>query len=109
MGHVVSKNENLLDHDKVVVHSTNSKVEDLQFEGDEVIVTVPLGVLKQQLISFDPPLGPKYDQTIDSYSVAALSKTFMEFDEVVLPKDNDQFVFYPAPDSDNDHPCLNHA
>jgi polyamine oxidase len=33
----------------------------------------------------------------------------MEFDEVFWLKDNDQFVLYPAPDSDNDHPCLDHA
>jgi polyamine oxidase len=74
MGHVVSKIENLVDHDKVVLHSTNSKGEDLQYEGDAVIVTVPLGVLKQRMISFDPPLGPKYDQAVDKYSVAALGK-----------------------------------
>ena len=44
-----------IDHggDEVVVHPNGETL-----EGDRVIVTVPLGVLKAGTLSFDPPLGP---------------------------------------------------
>jgi len=62
-----------------------------------VIVTVPLGVLRRNMISFNPPLPSDIAKGISSFSYGALGKVFVEFDEVFWPKDNDQFIYYPSP------------
>lgn len=49
---------------------------------DAVIVTVPLGVLKQQRIAFSPPLPEAKQTAIDRLGYGLLDKLYMQFDEV---------------------------
>ncbi|KAI9737630.1 MAG: hypothetical protein M1818_005634 [Claussenomyces sp. TS43310] len=84
-------------HDEsVVVHSVNGGQSN-SYTADAVIVTVPLGVLRRNMITFDPPLPLAIQTGIKSFSYGALGKVFVEFSEVFWSKDNDQFVYYPSP------------
>jgi polyamine oxidase len=56
-----------------------------------------LGVLRHGLIPFSPALPEDVQDGIDKFSYAALGKVFFEFSEVFWSKDNDQFMYYPAP------------
>ena len=47
-----------------------------------MIVTVPLGVLKAQTISFDPPLPADHLGAIDRLGMGLLNKVYLQFDEV---------------------------
>ncbi|MFA8387112.1 MAG: FAD-dependent oxidoreductase [Pelagibaca sp.] len=49
---------------------------------DAVIVTVPLGVLKQQRIAFSPPLPVAKQTAIDRLGFGLLDKLYLKFDEV---------------------------
>ncbi|KHJ30735.1 putative amine oxidase [Erysiphe necator] len=79
---------------KVSVISQNST-----FTGDAVIVTVPLGCLRQNHILFTPPLPKSIQAGINAFSYGALGKIFVEFESVFWPEENDQFIFYPTPPS----------
>lgn len=65
--------------------------------GDAVVVTVPLGALHHQLITFDPQLPDDIHQGFSRLSYGALGKVFFEFSEVFWSKDNDQIIYYPSP------------
>ncbi|KAF7554072.1 hypothetical protein G7Z17_g3150 [Cylindrodendrum hubeiense] len=67
------------------------------FTADAVIMTTPLGVLRHKLVDFSPSLPEDIRLGIDRFSYAALGKVFFEFAEVFWSKDNDQFMYYPAP------------
>ncbi len=54
-----------------------------------VVVTVPLGVLKQQGIAFVPLLPRGHDVAIDRLGMGVLSKTFLRFDAPFWPVDMD--------------------
>lgn len=81
------------------------------FEADAVIVTAPLGVLKQNFIKFEPDMPQQYYDALDKYTYAALGKLFFEFDEVFWPKERDQIIFYPFPKDlqSKTEPVLNNA
>jgi polyamine oxidase len=49
--------------------------------GSHVIVTVPLGVLKAQTITFDPPLPAAKLRGIDNVGVGVVEKVILTFDE----------------------------
>ena len=51
------------------------------FLGTQVIVTVPLGVLKAGAITFDPPLPENKLETIDRLDMGNLEKIVLVFDE----------------------------
>ena len=57
------------------------------FEATGVIVTVPLGVLKEELISFDPALPFRKRSAIASLKMGVLNKTCLLFDEVFWDRD----------------------
>lgn len=59
-------------------------------EADAVISTLPLGVLRQGLVAFDPPLPEDMQTAIAQFGYGALGKVFFEFDDVFWSKDNDQ-------------------
>lgn len=48
----------------------------------QVVITVPLGVLKKQYISFTPPLPQRKQAVIDRLGMGVLNKTYLLFDEV---------------------------
>ena len=54
-----------------------------------VVVTVPLGVLKAQAITFEPGLPVRHEQAIDRLGMGVLSKTFLRFDEPFWPVHQD--------------------
>jgi monoamine oxidase len=54
-----------------------------------VVVTVPLGVLKHEGITFDPPLPAAHAQAVYRLGVGMLSKTSLLFDEPFWPVDLD--------------------
>ncbi|MFT4837679.1 MAG: polyamine oxidase [Nonlabens sp.] len=57
------------------------------WEADAVIVTVPLGVLQHDVISFDPPLPAATRAAIDRLGMGHLSKVYLRFDEVFWDED----------------------
>jgi polyamine oxidase len=77
--------------------STVVQTQNAAYVADAVIVTVPLGCLRRNMISFSPPIPASIQHGINSFSYGALGKVFVEFSEVFWPKDNDQFIYYPSP------------
>ncbi|MEM1051196.1 MAG: FAD-dependent oxidoreductase [Pseudomonadota bacterium] len=69
------------------VDRTDSAVQ-LGFAGDKVhtcdavIITVPLGVLKRDIIQFSPPLPKPKQQAIKRIGMGVLDKLYLRFDEV---------------------------
>jgi monoamine oxidase len=55
---------------------------DRVWEADAVIVTVPLGVLKSQSITFEPALPAKYTNALNQLEMGLLDRCVMKFDEV---------------------------
>ncbi|KAH6710652.1 flavin-containing amine oxidase-like protein [Leptodontidium sp. MPI-SDFR-AT-0119] len=92
MGEVVTDINWGTTDNSIVVHSQKGT-----YTADAVIVTVPLGCLRRNMINFSPPMPPSIQEGITSFSYGALGKVFVEFSEVFWPKDNDQFIYYPSP------------
>ncbi len=63
---------------------------------DQVIVTVPLGVLKKGTIKFDPPLSKKKTQSIDKLGMGTLDKLYLLFEE---PFWDDKFTWIGTPEN----------
>ena len=57
------------------------------FAADRVIVTVPLGILKSGLLSFEPPLPDSKQESIDALGMGVLNRTSLLFDEVFWKPD----------------------
>jgi len=85
------------EHNPCVVHTTTEEGESSTFVADAVICTLPLGVLKHNLVEFSPGLPKNLALGIDNLGYGALGKIFVEFESVFWPKDNDQFIYYPEP------------
>lgn len=58
-------------------------------EASDVIVTVPLGVLKTNAITFDPPLPEPVRRAVDRLGMGLLNKHWLRFDTVRWPRDID--------------------
>ncbi|MEM7568558.1 MAG: FAD-dependent oxidoreductase [Pseudomonadota bacterium] len=54
---------------------------------DAVIITLPLGVLKQGSVTFDPPLPEKKQIAIDRLGFGLLDKLYLAYDEVYWDRD----------------------
>jgi monoamine oxidase len=54
---------------------------------DAVIVTVPLGVLKQNIISFEPALPQEKQNAISRMGMGTLDKLYLKFEEPFWDKD----------------------
>jgi monoamine oxidase len=52
------------------------------FSGKKAIVTFPLGVLKQAVVKFDPPLPESKQSAIDRLDMGVLNKVYLKFSEV---------------------------
>ncbi len=73
------------------------------FQGDAVIVTVPLGVLKAGIPHFDPPLGEEKQQALDRIGYGdegVLNKICLKFPRRFWPTECDRFLLLPE-----DTPC----
>ena len=53
-----------------------------RFEADRVVITLPLGVLRNGLVSFSPPLPPAKRQAIADLKMGVLNKTCLLFEDV---------------------------
>lgn len=59
-------------------------------DADAVVSTLPLGVLKHGLVTFNPPLQDDIQLGISSFGYGALGKVFFRFTDVFWSKENDQ-------------------
>lgn len=57
--------------------------------GDDVLVTVPLGVLKAGTIAFDPPLSQRKQQAVRRLGMGLLNKHWLRFERVFWPPEYD--------------------
>ena len=73
---------------QVILSTTSGK-----YEADHVIVTVPLGVLKKQVIEFVPALPPKKQEAIDKLNMGVLNKIYLKFPHQFWDKNSDQFGY----------------
>ncbi|WP_153806672.1 FAD-dependent oxidoreductase [Nocardia sp. SYP-A9097] len=66
----------------IAIHESSVRVETDQgsFSADRVLVTVPLGVLKTDAITFDPPLPAAKQQAIRTLGMGLYNKLFLRFD-----------------------------
>jgi monoamine oxidase len=64
---------------------------------DAAVITVPLGVLKSDAITFEPPLPQAKRDAIARVGVGDLTKIILHFDEVFWPAN--QYVFASMPTS----------
>ncbi|GMH38451.1 hypothetical protein BSKO_06335 [Bryopsis sp. KO-2023] len=61
------------------------------FKGDAVLVTIPLGVLKRDLVKFEPPLSERKRGAIQRLGFGVLNKVVILFPEVFWGDRNDMF------------------
>lgn len=66
--------------------------EQTEFTAKHVICTVPLAILQNQLITFDPPLPAEKLQAIASIGSAHIVKIVLEFHEAWWPEDMAQII-----------------
>jgi len=57
-----------------------------EFTADQVIVTLPLGVLQQGSVQFCPPLPEEKQQAIHRLQMGTLNKVVMKFSQVFWPQ-----------------------
>lgn len=74
-------------HNKVKVSTSNGS----DFVGDAVLITVPLGCLKAEMIKFSPPLPAWKYSSIQRLGFGVLNKVVMEFPEVFWDDSVDYF------------------
>ena len=67
--------------DKVVVTDHNG----MRYEADKVIVTVPLKILQNEVISFSPPLSESKLDAIQEAPVWGGIKVFLQFNKIFYP------------------------
>ncbi|MCU0327812.1 MAG: FAD-dependent oxidoreductase [Chitinophagales bacterium] len=73
--------------DKVIVTHNGS-----ESKADYVIVTVPLGVLKKNLIEFSPELPPFKKEAIQKVGINCVNKFLVTFDRIFW--DDEQYIAY---------------
>jgi len=66
------------------------------YEGDAVLVTVPLGVLKENVIMFNPPLPDWKQAAIDRLGFGNLNKVVLCFDKVFWDQNHTLFAHVNA-------------
>lgn len=59
-----------------------------EIDGDRVVITVPLGVLKAGSIKFEPPLPDSKNDAIDSIGFGLLDKVWFVFEEAFWTEDS---------------------
>lgn len=69
--------------------TTNNKV----FFADKAIITIPLGVLKRNIIQFTPNLPNEKNIAINNIGMGVLNKCYLRFEECFWPDDVDWIEF----------------
>ena len=78
----------------VKVYSDNA-----QFHADKIIVTVPLGILKKQSITFNPPLPKDKSKSIQLLAMGVLDKIILKFTNQFWQSDIPSFTFLESHDT----------
>ncbi|KAG0044387.1 hypothetical protein BGZ83_010405 [Gryganskiella cystojenkinii] len=90
--HVVDR----IEYDESTVRiSTNKGV----FVADQIIVTLPLGVLKSNSVTFSPPLPHRKRQAIDRLGFGTMVKVILAFPHCFWPENKHFINFLPIPSS----------
>ncbi|KAF9909531.1 hypothetical protein BX616_011145 [Lobosporangium transversale] len=99
MGPVDIRLEHVVDHiaydESAVKVSTNKGV----FTADIVLVTLPLGVLKSNSVTFSPPLPMNKQTAIKRLGFGTMVKVILHFPICFWPKDKHFINFLPIPSS----------
>lgn len=85
------------DHGKATITCEDGEV----IDADKVILTVPLGVLKEQTIQFDPPLPDWKQDAVSRLGFGLLNKIVLVFEEPFWDLSRDMFGLLRAPRSGN--------
>jgi monoamine oxidase len=67
-----------------------------EFEADRVIITLPLGVLKQGTVTFSPRLPGWKQAAINNLRMGLLNKVYLRFDEVFWETETDLLGYISA-------------
>lgn len=86
--HVVTE----IDYSADMVHIKTNKGD---FDAKYVISTLPLGVLKNNVVSFSPPLPQEKITSINNLGMGVLNKVYYVFDEVFWDNDRDWIIQIP--------------
>lgn len=79
-----SEKVSVIDYSNTTVSVTTDKG---VYTADKVLVTVPLGVLKNKVISFTPALPTKHTDAIQNIGMGLLNKLYLEFAEPFWDRD----------------------
>ena len=71
----------------VLVHSINQEGETQVYLSQKVICTLPLGLLKEKVVKFDPPLPSAHQHSIDSLGFRMMDKVFLAFEQPFWKED----------------------
>ncbi|KAK4698128.1 hypothetical protein P7C71_g68, partial [Lecanoromycetidae sp. Uapishka_2] len=71
------------------------------FEADHIVLTTPLGVLKDNAVSFDPPLPPRKMDAIQNLGFGTLNKVILVYDKPFWKVDQDMFGLLREPEVKN--------
>lgn len=74
----------------IIIKTTNQ-----EFHADKVIITVPLGILKQNLIQFFPSLPKEKQMAITHLKMGILNRIYLRFEQVFWDKAVDIIGFIP--------------
>lgn len=88
LGHIV---ESVSTNDEDVVVKTSKG----RFEADQVLVTLPLGVLQSGKVQFNPALPPEKVRAIHRLKMGVLNKCYLRFPHAFWPIDVDWIEIMP--------------
>lgn len=71
------------------------------FEADHIVLTTPLGVLKDNAVTFDPPLPARKVEAIQSLGFGILNKVILVYDKPFWRVDQDMFGLLREPEVKN--------
>ncbi|HEY9666370.1 MAG TPA: FAD-dependent oxidoreductase [Coleofasciculaceae cyanobacterium] len=71
-----------------------------RFKADAVVVTLPLGVLKSEAVTFSPPLPEAKQIAIAHLSMGVLNKVVLQFPQAFWPEDYDMIGYLSSQDDD---------
>lgn len=75
--------------------SVRIKTEQNEYQADQVLVTLPLGVLKSGTVKFVPELPAANKKAISALEMGVLNKCYLRFDEVFWPNNVDWIEYIP--------------
>jgi monoamine oxidase len=67
---------------------------DGMYRAEKAVVTIPLGVLKQKSVKFEPPLPAWKQSAVDRLAMGVLNKVYMKFPAVFWGKRAETFVYF---------------